>query len=77
MIKTHVTWVKGQTPPAQDIIDKITEMETQGKTDGTRVRINETVTQFTAERTWTDVNAANEWINWVTTYNPVSAVIVE
>jgi hypothetical protein len=77
MIKTHVTWLDGETLPSAEITAKVNEMTAQGKTDGSWTKISEADGQYTIERTWTDVDAANEWINFITTFNPVLAVIVE
>jgi hypothetical protein len=75
MIKTQITWLTGQA--VREVSSKLNEMKAQGKTDGTRTFINETDTQSTWERTWIDADAANEWIDFIKTLDPVSAVIVE
>lgn len=77
MIKTHVTWVADAARPTAELATKVDEMTAQGKTDGSCTQINEADDRVTVERSWVDINAAAEWINFVTTYNPVLAVIVE
>jgi hypothetical protein len=78
MIKTHITWLIDQVPATTELTAKLVEMETQEKTDGIRTIISQGDGQITIERTWIDVDAANEWINFITsTFTPVSAVIVE
>lgn len=77
MIKTHVTWLADAARPTVELATKIKEMTAQEKTDGSWTQINEADDQNTVERSWVDINAATEWINFVTTFNPVSAVVVE
>lgn len=78
MIKTHVTWlIVDNTLRLIETGAKVTEMTAQEKTDGNWTKINETSDRYTIERSWIDINAASEWITFITTYNPVSAVVVE
>lgn len=77
MIKTHVTWLADAARPTAELATKIEEMTAQEKTIGDWTQINEADDRATVERSWVDINAATEWINFVTTFNPVSAVVVE
>jgi hypothetical protein len=75
-IETQVVW---SIPMAQETIDLINaraqEFIDQGKEIGNAV-INSTSTQTTVNRFWIDADTAQEWIDFVVPYNPISAVIL-
>lgn len=80
MITTNVVWLN-QTPTSADkqtISDQAALMQSEGKTDNVSTYMPETPvsTQYTIVRTWVDNTAAEEWITFILTYNPVSAQIV-
>lgn len=75
-IETQVTWVKPTDPATVSAIQaKAQELIAVGKEVG-NVIINEEATQVVVNRFWIDTPAADEWIAFVTGYNPVSAFIV-
>lgn len=74
--ETQVTWSKPTDPATMSAVQtKAQEMITAGKEVG-NVVINDGDTQVVVNRFWVDEPTANEWITFVTGYNPVSAVIV-
>ena len=75
MATTQVTWSDTQTSSFDEIADKAFEMQAQGKTDGNWQKNTNEDGNSTVERTWTDVPAAQEWIDFVNQFNPLSATI--
>ena len=78
MIETLVTWNDGT--PTESVIDtcheKINVMVSQGKTDGLH-QTNSLETTYVVTRVWNTLADAQEWINFVNSYSPVSAVVQE
>jgi hypothetical protein len=83
-VTTTFIWNEPPLPQEviQQIITQIDLMTEQNKTDGTWVRTENTPTeeQATVVRTWADMAAAQEWIDWVQQnlgIQPVSVEILE
>lgn len=74
MTKTKVTWQS--RPHHNDVSRKLATMIQDGKTDGLAISTVEADNSESIERTWRDLESAQEWIDFVTNYNPISAVIV-
>lgn len=76
MINTIVTW-QNNTPTPEEIDACLTQVQlmvSEGKTTGEHT-VNQLETMYVVTRHWTDQAAAQEWIDFVTPYSPVSAVI--
>ena len=76
--QTQVIWT---TPLAQQTIDdcktQVNNMIAAGQTDGTHTQtVGPGADQETVIRDWTDSTAAQEWIDFLQPYSPVSAQIV-
>jgi hypothetical protein len=75
MIKTIVTWnTQTATAASTALLNKISIMTYEHKTDGEAVVVNKN-DLTTVTRTWTTISDAEEWINFVNDYDPVSAEI--
>ena len=76
-INTLVTWNNGTPTTAEStsITEYVAQLVANGDTDGVATRTFGQ-TQYTVARTWTDTNAADAWITYITAYNPASAEIV-
>jgi hypothetical protein len=78
MITTHVTWNKNVTEEERAAIDKrLEQMILENKTDGIGSWTSDSEYGRTLERNWSTVEAAEEWIAFITTYSPVSAQIID
>lgn len=76
MTTTIVTW-QNNTPTSEELLiftDKINLMISDGKTTGQHIR-TDLETTYEMSRQWTDLASAQEWIDFVTPYSPISAVI--
>jgi hypothetical protein len=77
MIKTHVTWNKISTAEEQSLIDeRVTQMVQEEKTNGNMSLISESEDGKTFERTWNTIEAAEEWLSFIQTFNPTSAILI-
>lgn len=77
-VQTQTLW---DNPIAQATLDdckiKLASMEAAGQTSGTETAIPMPHgQQGTVIRSWTDTAAAQEWIDFIQPYGPVSAEIV-
>jgi len=75
MTKTKVTYqfILGNYPDLiSQLLDKAAAMAAEGKTDNIPY---EQQNPFRVERTWIDINAANEWILFVETVIPTDPEI--
>ena len=75
-ITTQVIWAYGTPSPGDTISLKqqVDLLKNQGLTDG--IFIQTPVAEgLMIHRNWTTLNAANDWIAFVSDYNPVSAEI--
>jgi hypothetical protein len=79
MVKTHVTWKTEPSAEATVAIDnKITEMSNEDKTDGILTKIPlDNNDQYIGERTWVDLESAQEWLDFIVQMSPAEALIVE
>jgi hypothetical protein len=77
MIKTHVTWTKLLSEnELTQIYAHVELMVSQGKTNGEQEWVKNEPEEKIVERYWTTVEDANEWLSFIETYGPASAVIV-
>jgi hypothetical protein len=77
MIKTHVIWNRELTAGERSVIDeRVEQMVQEEKTDGKVLWISDSEDGRIFERTWTTVEAAEEWIAFIETYSPVSVQII-
>lgn len=75
-IETQVVWNKPTDQYAMLYVQqKAQELIAEGKEVGNVVLIDGD-TQLTVNRFWIDTATAEEWISFVTNYNPASAVII-
>lgn len=78
-VTTQAIWT---TPVAQSTMDacsaQVAIMVTAGQTDGIPVIIDDSPVagQETVDRTWIDTASAQEWIDFLQSYGPVSAEII-
>ena len=78
-VTTQAIWTM---PIAQSTLDacsaQVTIMVTAGQTDGIPVVTDDSPVagQETVDRTWIDTASAQEWIDFLQPYSPVSAQIV-
>ena len=76
-VTTQVVWAYG-TPTIEGkrfLHQQIDILKNQGATDGNFTQSSATE-GLVIHREWTTINDANNWINFVSDYNPVSAEIV-
>lgn len=77
MIETLVTWNDGT--PSEATIDmchaQIEIMISEGKTDGSH-QVTQLETTYVVSRFWNTLTDAQDWVDFVNAYSPVSAVIV-
>ena len=76
MTTTIVTW-QNNTPTSEqraECMNKIHLMTLEGKTTG-QYTTTTLETTYAVTRQWVDQAAAQEWIDFITPYSPVSAVI--
>jgi hypothetical protein len=78
-ITTVVVWNPLSTAEDHAIMtNKAEEMKVAGKTDGTVTVVQEmlgSTVPRNVTRTWNTIEAAQEWIDFVTPFSPASAVI--
>ena len=78
-ITTRAIWTM---PIAQQIIDdskvKVEQMQADGQTDGVPVITYDSPAagEETVDRTWIDTAAAEEWMNFLVPYGPISIEII-
>jgi hypothetical protein len=76
MIKTQVTWNPPLTNADIELVrEHAQKMANQEKTDGTEVIVQE-IDKIIVERPWYTVEYAEEWLSFVQTFNPKSAIII-
>lgn len=77
-VSTQVIWAF-ETPTPQEITlinQELEVLKNQGATDGSYTQeIVSNGTMFI--RPWTTLNDANNWITYLSSYNPVSAIVVQ
>lgn len=79
MINTLVTWQELLVGDNKtEVTAKLAELKTAGKfVENTRIAVENSDGTTSIKRSWVDLAAAQEWIDYITTYNPISAVIVD
>jgi hypothetical protein len=79
-IQTRVRLGRNATEEEKTIIstelDKMIDLGVTDKSGNTRVNDNDPVDRVNV-RTWTTVNAANTWIDFVQRFHPADAVVAE
>ena len=78
-ITTRASWTSPVEISTIDALDaKVNLMVAAGQTDGIKVSTENSPVpgEFTIDRTWVDTAAAQEWIDFLQPFNPVSAAII-
>ena len=80
MIKTYATWTMGSVNQRQrsEIEATVQTMKNAGKTDGiaSMVISPDPATQRTYVRQWTSTEYAQEWLQYIRSFNPIIADIL-
>jgi len=78
MIKTHVIWNQDGLTASEEaqIVEQAEIMHQQQKTDNQIILLVDTGKEKIVERQWNSIEYAEEWISFVLTFNPKSAVII-
>ena len=80
MVTTQVSWSNKDilsNEAESQLMDKLDKMQAQGKTNNQRKVEVDSNGFRVVKRSWIDQSAAQEWIDFIKTFNPSSAVIVD
>jgi hypothetical protein len=78
MIKTQVTWNRPLPNAEKDLAEaKLQTMLQQEKTDGVEIVIDDTPGGRIVERHWYTKEYADEWLSFIRTLDPATAIIVD
>lgn len=78
-ITTRAIWTSPVATSTIDALDaKVNSMVAAGQTDGIKVSTENSpvLGELTVDRTWVDTAAAQEWIDFLQPFNPVSVEII-